>query len=139
MDGTIRIFAELVDSESFVVRVQKKQQRRKVALKVINVPRPIAPRPKQTSEVYIVQVESPKNVCGSNEEGEIDDVDILAVFKGSDAASEFLQARVEADFGGEEECEFEEGYDSDRLLWRQVLKLCEGSLWNYNVMNQRLR
>lgn len=131
--GTMRIEASGLEGETFEIRVEKKMMKRKTRSN--HAATEVKPTDEPLEYVYIVKVESRKNVCGSNEEGEIDSVEIASTCKNPEDANNFLRSLAEERMEEGFECDEDE---IDGLLHMSVLDMMEGEKVVYYVEKQRV-
>lgn len=131
-DGTVYIQARGGEGEDMVVRIEKKTQKRKA----------LASKSSETKahmvlQIYIVLAETRKDVCGSNEEGEIESVEVQAVFQDLAAAMTYMRELVESETEDREDLKIEEFVDGG-LPWMRTTDLEEGAMSVYKIVKQRL-
>lgn len=131
--GCVSVKAKRFEYEKFEVWIKIKSQERRAAT-ASREPR----KGDQVDYVYIVRTEFRNNVCGSNEEGEIETVDIDTAFKELEAANAHVRSSVEESTEDREELEVTES-SAGGLLRMDVLDLNEGEMTVYEVVQQRVR
>lgn len=92
-EGGIHITAANMDTDSYIVTVRTKKLKRKPQIQQIAPPPRRSPSP-ELSEVFLVTVEYRKFLCGSNEDGELDGVEVRGAFKTLEDAEEFAEEEM---------------------------------------------
>lgn len=93
-EGGIHITAENMDTDSYIVTVRAKTLKRKPQIQQIVPPPRRSPSP-ELCEVYLVTVECRKFLCGSNEDGELDSIEVRKAFKTLEDAEDFAEEEME--------------------------------------------
>ncbi|KAK4691347.1 hypothetical protein P7C71_g5633, partial [Lecanoromycetidae sp. Uapishka_2] len=131
-DGTFHITARGGEGEEMTVQIVKKLQMRKNA-----PPTSTKPKVQAVTHVYIVLAETRKDVCGSNEDGEIEDIEVQAVFENLAAAESCLRGQVESNNEDRDDLETEE-FEVGGLLSIRTTDLGEGAMSLYRIVKQPL-
>lgn len=132
-DGSVRIRASAFEADNFLVRVERELMKRKIRSK--RATGEVKPTNGTLKHVYIVKVENRKHICGSNEDGEIDSVEIQGTYRKPEDANNFLRSLVEERMEDDFECD---EHEEEGLLHMSVLDMMEGEQVVYDVEKQRV-
>lgn len=135
-DGSVQIEASGFEAEDFVVRVEKKIMKRKMCSN--HATAEVKPTTGSLKHVYIVTLESRKNVCGSNEDGDIDSVEIQGTYRKPGDANNKVRSLVEEKTEDSLDLECNES-EKNGLLHMSVLDMGEEEMPIYDVEKQRVQ
>lgn len=135
-DGSVRIRASAFEADNFVVRVEKRRMKRKMHPN--RATGELKPKTEPLKYVYIVKAETRKHVCGSNEEGEIDFVEIQGTYRKLGDANNKIRSLVEEQTEDRLDLECNES-EENGLLHMSVLDMGEEEMSIYDVEKQRVQ
>ncbi|MCJ1460025.1 hypothetical protein MMC28_010404 [Mycoblastus sanguinarius] len=132
-DGRVEVNAHGFEDEDFHIWIEKKAQKSGTGPS-----KPETTKVDGSLVVYVVTRERRTNVCGSNEEGEIECVDIEGVFKDLTFANACVRRPAEQN---EEDGEYEidERVEDGGRLQMEMRDMIEGTMFRFGVVQQVLR
>ena len=93
-EGGIYITAANVDTDSYIVTVRKNRLKRKPQIQQIPPPPSRSPSP-ELRDIFLVTIEKQRYIYGSNEDRDLENIDITGAFKTLEDADEFAEEQMQ--------------------------------------------